>query len=105
MAGGPQIDPRLEKMIENQEEEDRQREKEAQEKHVRRCYYSVFTSADGKVVLSDLRNLFYDVDGYVPGSPADSHALSCTRNVVLRILTLLKEESEAPKEPQREAEI
>lgn len=103
--GGPQIDPRLEEAIRLQEEEDQQREKSAREKQVRRSYVNVFTSPDGRTVLKDLRDQFYDVDGFVPGAPSDSHAIACARNVVLRILRILAEEAEAPKEAQKDAEV
>lgn len=104
MADVPRVDPRLEEAMRLQEEDERQREEAAREKQVRRCYVNVFSSQDGRVVLNDLRKQYYDVDGYVPGFPNDSHALACVRNVVLRILTILAQEADAPKVPQTEAE-
>ena len=102
---GPPIDPRLEEALQLQAEEEEHREKAALDKKIRRCYVDTFLSPSGRVVLSDLRKQFYDVDGYVPGSPYDSHAIACARNVLLRILTILKEEDEGPKEAQRDAEV
>lgn len=102
---GPEIDPRLERALQQQEEDEKARERVAKEKRVRQAYVNTFTSPDGKMVLLDLRKQFYDVDGYVPGSPSDSHALACTRNVILRILTVLAEEADAPKEAQKDAEV
>jgi hypothetical protein len=103
-VGGPAIDPRLEEALRLQEEEDQHRAKAAREKRIRQCYANIFTSPEGREVLKDLRNQFYDVDGFVPGAPADSHALACSRNVILRILTILAEEAEGPKEKQESAE-
>ncbi len=100
----PPVNPIVEEALRLQEEDARQREKEAHEKYVRRCYVETFTTGPGRVVLADLRKQFYDVDGFVPGAPSDSHALACARNVVLRVLTILAEEAEAPKEQQKEAE-
>jgi hypothetical protein len=98
------VDPRLERALQHQDDEDQAKERAAQEKRIRQSYSIVFNSPDGRVVLSDLRKQFYDVDGYVPGSPYDSHAIACARNVILRILTILAEEAETPKAPQAEAE-
>ena len=97
-------DPRLEEALKIQEEEARQREKDAREKHVRRCYVDVFTSRPGLVVLADLRKQFYDVSTYVPGDPYGTHVSEGGREVVLRILTVLAEEAEGPKEKQEKAE-
>jgi hypothetical protein len=102
-VGGPQIDPRLEEAIQLQEEEDQHREKAAREKRIRQCYVITFTSPEGREVLKDLRNQFYDVSTYVPGDPYGTHVAEGGRQVLLRILTLLAEEAEGPKEKQQES--
>lgn len=106
----PDVDPRhqrdIDAALKEQERRDEEIRREEHRRYVRQCYLETFTSPKGKVVLEDLRVQFYDVDGYVPGFPYDSHALACSRNVVLRILTMLKEEEEnrGRKERQTEAE-
>lgn len=101
---GPPIDPRLEEAIQTQDQEEKERARVAEEKRVRRAYVNTFESADGRIVLKDLRAHFYDVSTYVPGDPYGTHVGEGGREVVLRILTLLKEEHEGVKEPQKDAE-
>jgi hypothetical protein len=104
-VAGPPIDPRLEEAIRLQEEEEQAREKAARGQKIRQSYVNTFTSPDGRVVLQDLRDQFYDVDGYIPGDPAGSHAAAQARNVILRILTILADEAKGPKEAQKDAEV
>ena len=98
------MDPTLQAEIERQEQEQKVAEEKAHERRVRRAYVDVFSTDSGRLVLNDLRKMFYDVDGFVPGNPYDSHGLAAARNVVLRILTVLADETGAPKEEQVTAE-
>jgi hypothetical protein len=100
----PPGDPRIEEALRRQEEDERQREEAAREKQIRRCYVGVFTSRDGREVLKDLRKQFYDVSTYVPGDPYGTHVAEGGREVVMRILTILSEEADGPKEKQESAE-
>ena len=98
------MDARVQEELDRQERDAKAAEEEAHRKYVRRCIVRTFTSEPGKVTLAELRKDYYDVDGYFPGAPADSHAAACARNVVLRILTVLAEEADAPKDDQETAE-
>jgi hypothetical protein len=98
------VDPRLQEEIDRQEEANRQAAADARAKEIRRSYLGFFTSSDGRNVLSDLRVTFYDRICHVPGDPYGTHVAEGMRQVVLRILTIMAQESDAPKETQPEAE-
>jgi len=98
------VDPRVQEELDRQDRDRQAEERKAEEKKIRRAFVETFTSDSGRIVLGQLRKEFYDVDGFVPGQPADSHALALQRNVVLRILTVLAEEADVPKEEQESAE-
>lgn len=98
------MDPRLEAEIERQERLNREAAEAALVKETRRAYVTVFTSDAGRRVLNDLRVAFYDRSSFVPGDPYATHVFEGERTVILRILTILAEESDVQKEPQPEAE-
>ncbi len=101
----PPINPVVEEALRRQEEDDQAREKAAQERRIRQAYVSIFESPDGRVVLGDLRKQFYDVSTHVPGDPYGTHVNDGARDVVLRILAILAEEADRPKEAQKDAEV
>jgi len=98
------VDPRLQAEIDRQEKENREAAEAALVKATRRAYVDVFSGNDGKMVLADLRKAFYDRSSVVPGDPYLTHVCEGERAVILRILTILAEESDVRKEPQPEAE-
>lgn len=98
------MEPRLQEEIDRQEKEGKEAAEKAQVKHVRRCYVDTFTSSPGRVVLADLRREFYDVTTYIPGDPYGTHVGEGQRAVILRLLTILSEEADGPKEAQESAE-
>jgi hypothetical protein len=98
------VDPRLQEEIDRQEQANREAAEAALVKETRRAYLTVFSGDAGRKVLADLRQAFYDRSSVVPGDPYGTHVAEGERAVVLRILTILAEESDAPKESQPEAE-
>lgn len=99
------MDPRLQEEIDRQEKANKEAAEAALVKETRRAYLTVFSGDAGKRVLADLRQAFYDRSSFVPGDPYGTHVAEGERAVVLRILTILAEESDVPKEPQADAEI
>jgi hypothetical protein len=98
------VDPRLQAEIDRQEKQARTAAEAALIKETRRAYVTVFASDAGRRVLNDLRVAFYDRTSFVPGDPYATHVFEGERAVILRILTILAEESDLQKEPQQEAE-
>ena len=98
------MDPRLQAEIDRQEKANREAAEAALVKETRRAYVTVFTSDAGRRVLNDLRVAFYDRSSFVPGDPYATHVFEGERAVILRILTILAEESDVQKAPQPEAE-
>jgi hypothetical protein len=98
------VDPRVQEELDRQERERAAAERAAEERRVRMDIVETFSMDAGRRTLQQLRKEFYDVDGFVRGCPEDSHAIAAQRNVVLRILTVLAEEADVPKDRQESAE-
>lgn len=98
------MDPRLQEEIDRQEQANKEAADAALVKETRRAYLAVFTSDAGKKVLNDLRVAFYDRTSVVPGDPYLTHVCEGERTVILRILTILAEESDGLREVQPTAE-
>ena len=96
------MDPRLQEEIDRQEQANKEAAAAALVKETRRAYLTVFTSDAGRRVLNDLRAAFYDRTSFVPGDPYATHVFEGERAVILRILTILAEETDAPTQAEAE---
>lgn len=98
----PTVSGRLERALEAQEERKRLRGAEEEEKRIRAAYVDFLTTDAGRIVLADLRGMYYDVALFSPDPIVMAGAVA-NHDLVARILTVLKE-AEERKDPQPDAE-